>query len=322
MNKTINRRNFMNIIGSAAAGATLFSSNAMANSIKGSGKKFNCKFAPNIYDWTGLFPVSTKGMSPADMVSFYADLGFTALEDNDMMNYPVAKQNAIAKRMEKEGMQMGTFTSICAFNDTYITANRKNLSEPADQKAAIKRTVAIMKKAVEVAKRVNAKWTTLVLGLTDYTLDGGKMFENAIEHLRAAAEICEPAKLTMILEPLSHIPHPQLWLQKASDASMLCKAVNSPYCKMLFDVYHQQITEGNLINNIDSAWENIAYFHLGDVPHRTEPQSGEINFKNLIAHIHAKGYRGIYGMEHRLSEKSLAGEIKMLNAYREIDVAG
>jgi sugar phosphate isomerase/epimerase len=80
--------------------------------------------------------------------------------------------------------------------------------------------------------------------------------------------------------------------------ALVCKAVASPACKILFDMYHQQIREGNLIPNIDLAWDEIAYFQIGDNPGRKEPGTGEVNYRNVFRHVHGKGYKGILGMEH------------------------
>jgi hydroxypyruvate isomerase len=100
---------------------------------------------------------------------------------------------------------------------------------------------------------------------------------------------------------------------------MICKAVNSPSCKIVNDIYHQQITEGNLIPNIDMAWDEIASFHLGDNPGRNEPTSGEINYKNIFKHIHQKGYDGVLCMEHGMSKRGKEGELAVIEAYRYCD---
>ena len=89
-----------------------------------------------------------------------------------------------------------------------------------------------------------------------------------------------------------------MFLTHVPQAYVICKAVNSPSCKILFDMYHQQITEGNLIPNIDAAWDEIAYFQVGDNPGRNEPGTGEINYRNVFKHIHGKGFTGVLGMEH------------------------
>jgi hydroxypyruvate isomerase len=100
---------------------------------------------------------------------------------------------------------------------------------------------------------------------------------------------------------------------------MICRAVDSPSCKTLFDIYHQQIQEGNIIPNIDAAWDEIAYFQVGDVPGRNEPTTGEINYRRIFEHIHRKGFDGIIGMEHGKSIDGEAGERALIEAYRTSD---
>jgi hydroxypyruvate isomerase len=95
--------------------------------------------------------------------------------------------------------------------------------------------------------------------------------------------------------------------------------VNSPSCRILYDLYHQQITEGNLIPNSDAAWSEIAYFQVGDNPGRREPTTGEINYRNVFAHLHAKGYTGIVGMEHGNSRPGRDGERAVIAAYQACD---
>ena len=73
-----------------------------------------------------------------------------------------------------------------------------------------------------------------------------------------------------------------------SQTYVICRAVNSPACKILFDIYHMQKNEGHIIRNIDWAWEEIGYFQIGDNPGRKEPSTGEINYKNIFKHVHAK----------------------------------
>jgi hydroxypyruvate isomerase len=85
------------------------------------------------------------------------------------------------------------------------------------------------------------------------------------------------------------------------------------------DIYHQQITEGNIIPNMDAAWSEISAFHLGDNPGRQEPGTGELNFRNIFKHIHEKGYQGVLCMEHGKSLPGKEGEVKLIEAYRDAD---
>jgi hydroxypyruvate isomerase len=80
-----------------------------------------------------------------------------------------------------------------------------------------------------------------------------------------------------------------------------------------------QRTEGNIINNIDKTWNEIAYFQIGDNPGRNEPTTGEMNYKNIFKHIYNKGFRGVMGMEHGNSKPGKEGELALIKAYRESD---
>jgi hydroxypyruvate isomerase len=85
------------------------------------------------------------------------------------------------------------------------------------------------------------------------------------------------------------------------------------------DFYHQQITEGNLIFNVDKCWDYIGTFHIGDNPGRNEPTTGEINYKNIFRHLWKKGYNGILCCEHGKSKPGKEGEMALIKAYREVD---
>lgn len=174
--------------------------------------------------------------------------------------------------------------------------------------------------SVEVAKRVNAKWMTVVPGAFDPRLEPGYQTANVVDLLRRCVELCEPSGVVMVLEPLNPWrDHPGLFLTKAPQAYEICRAVNSPSCKILFDVCHQQITEGNLIPNIERCWDEIGYFQTGDNPGRKEPTTGEINYKTVFKYLHSRGFDGIVGMEHGNSRSGVEGEQAVINAYLECD---
>ena len=121
-----------------------------------------------------------------------------------------------------------------------------------------------MKEGVEVAKRTGVKWALVVPGRYDEKLHRDFQTANVIDNLRYCCDIMEPAGLTIVLEPLNTLnDHPGLFLTGMPQTYSICRAVNRRICKMVEDIYHQQITEGNLIPNIDAAWSEIAAFHLG-----------------------------------------------------------
>ena len=118
--------------------------------------------------------------------------------------------------------------------------------------------------------------------------------------LRAAAPIAEAAGITICLEPLNVlVDHPGYFLTTSQEGFEIIEQVNSPAVKLLFDVYHQQVTEGNLIANITAHAGLIGHFHSADVPGRFAPGTGEINFANVLGAINDMGYEGFFGLEYK-----------------------
>jgi hydroxypyruvate isomerase len=228
-----------------------------------------------------------------------------------MSGRPVTEQERIAQAMDRLGMAMGVFVAHKIYwDEPNLASGRQDWRDEF---------LSNIRAAVDVAKRVRATWMTVVPGHLDLRQDMGFQTANVIESLKQASALLEPHGLVMVLEPLNFRDHPGLFLTKVPQAYALCKAVNSPACKILFDIYHQQITEGNLIPNIDRAWDETAYFQIGDNPGRKEPTSGEINYRNIFRHIHAKGYTGILGMEHGNAQPGREGEEALVAAYRSVD---
>lgn len=267
-----------------------------------SSMEFKMKFAPHF----GMFK-SHAGEDLIDQIKFMADQGFTAFEDNNMMKRDIETQTKIGEALAKHNMTMGVFVIQKGGNlkNTLAAGKQEHLDIFLDG----------CKKAVEVAKRVNAKWLTVVPGAFQRRLPIGIQDAHVIDALRRASDILEPHGLTMVLEPLSDSP--DLYLQRSDQTYMICKAVNSPACKILFDIYHLQKTEGHIIRNIDLTWDEIAYFQIGDNPGRKEPTTGEINYKNIFKHIRDKGYTGVLGMEHGNSKAGKKGEKAVIQAYKE-----
>ena len=290
-----------------AGTALSLSATAAASPTPRRGEPFGLKFAPHF----GMFR-HHAGNDPIDQLKFMHDEGFRALEDNGMPRREVALQEKIAAEMQRLGMEMGVFVAHADFGAVTFAS---------DDPAMRERIESDMRAAVEVAKRVNARWCTVVPGRYTDRVEWDYQTANVVDNLRRAADICGEAELTMVLEPLNPwTDHPGLFLTKMPQAFAICRAVNSPWCKILDDLYHQQITEGNLIPNIDRSWSEIAYFQIGDNPGRKEPTTGEINYRNVFRHIHAKGFEGILGMEHGKSLPGKEGERALIDAYRASDV--
>ena len=301
----MNRRDFTKA--SIMAGVGLASTNSFADNYNyAKAYNYNLKYAPHL----GMFR-HHAGNNPIDQLNFMADQGFTAFEDNDMRKRDVSLQEKMAKTMEKRGLSMGVFVA----HEIYW--QKPNLaSGDLNLRAEF---LDFIKKAIPVAKRVNAKWMTVVPGHVDLRQNMSYQTAHVVESLKQACSLLEPHGLVMVLEPLNFRDHPGLFLSESPQAYEICKTVDSPSCKILFDIYHQQIQEGNLIPNINKCWDEIGYFQIGDNPGRKEPTTGEINYSNVFKFIHGKGYEGILGMEHGNYNRGKEGEMDVIKSYQEVD---
>ncbi|SHF59987.1 hydroxypyruvate isomerase [Mariniphaga anaerophila] len=302
------RRNFIKnaaASGIAMAGLGSFMGASASESTVSNTAKFKLKYAPHL----GMFP-ELAGKDPIDNIRFIADQGFRAIFDNGLMNKPTELQEKIAGELARQGMDIGPFVlyadfsaeSMVLFNDE----SRKMLKEKLQQ-------------GIETYKRTGAKYALMVPGRYNQKLEWGYQTANVIDSLRELSEMAEKEGMVIVLEPLNRWNHPGLFLTGMPQAYAICRAVNSPSCKIVDDMYHQQITEGNIIPNIDSSWSEIGAFHIGDNPGRKEPTTGEINYKNVFQHIYNKGYDGVLCCEHGKSKSGKEGELAFIKAYREVD---
>jgi hydroxypyruvate isomerase len=328
MNKTnsLNRRSFISRTACFTAATGLFvgeTFRARAQNAAGQSPKFKLRYGPH----PGTFKASA-GDDVIDQIKFAADQGFTGWEDNGLPERPPELQEKIGKTLSDLGMKMGVFVAYANFDEPVFATSNKAKHEEVLKK---------IRDAVDVAKRVGTQWFTVVPGSVDQQAQsdkwnkygGSRLAEgyqtaNVIGLLRRCAEILEPHKLTMVLEPLNwEANHGGVFLRHSDQAYAVCKAVNSPSCKILFDIYHQQITEGNLIPNIERCWDEIAYFQSGDNPGRKEPGTGEINYRGVFKYIHDRSKREnrdfVIGMEHGNSKPGKSGEQAVIQAYRDAD---
>ncbi len=285
-------------------GTSILGDKVMATIPQKEGATFQLDYAPH----QGMF-AATAGKNFIDEIQYMYDLGFRSIEDNGLPNRSVDEQIKIGETLTRLGMRMGVFVVPKGGNGANTLA--------AGKQEHIDIFLKGCRQSVEVAKRVDAKWVTVVPGNYHRDLPIGVQTANVIEALKQGAEIFEPHGITMVLEPLSDTP--DLFLRYTDQTYEICKAVGSPSCKILYDAYHQQKNEGNLIQLMDMCWSEIAYIQVGDNPGRKEPTTGEINYKNVFKWLKEKGYTGVVGMEHGMSKSSIEGEKALVAAYREVD---
>ncbi len=123
-------------------------------------------------------------------------------------------------------------------------------------------------------------------------------YQSVVDGLKALAPLAEEAGVTLVLEPLNiYVDHPGYFLNRSGVGFQLVREVNSPRIRLLYDIYHMQVMEGNLIDTLTQNLDLIGHIHVADVPGRHEPGSGEINYTNVMKRLREAGYGGYVGME-------------------------
>jgi hydroxypyruvate isomerase len=309
----VNRRYFLSLSAGTIAASALaaVSSPVRAEEKKkpAPAKRFTLSYAPHF----GMFAHSA-GKKLVDQLKFAADQGFSAWEDNEMKNRSVADQEKIARTMTLLDMRMGVVSAL--------RGEWNNITFAGGDQDARDGVLKSMRAIVDVAKRVNTKLITVVPGWRNPKLSQDEQTASCVELLKRCCDIVEPYGLVMVIEPINREKNvPKIFLNSGPQAFDICRTANRPACKVLFDMYHQQLDVGNLTRNMDRCWSEIAYLQCGDAPTGKEPGTGEINYVNIMRRIKEKDYTGIIGMEHGNSKPGAAGERAVIEAYRRIDPA-
>lgn len=271
-------------------------------------KPFNLKYAPSV----GMFRTLCGSDDPVDNIRFIYEKGFTALFDNGLPGRSVADQERIANEVHRLGMLMGPWVLYADFSKTSFVLNKPEVRDFLKAK---------MLEGIEVARRTGFKMALVVPGRYDERLHPDYQRSNVIDNLKYCAELMEPEGITLVIEPLNTLhDHPGLYLTGMPQAYQICEAVNSASVKIVEDIYHQQITEGNIIPNMEACWGQIVAFHVGDNPGRNEPTTGEINYRNIFKYLRSRDYEGVICMEHGHSIEGKEGEKRVIEAYRECDL--
>ncbi len=240
----------------------------------------------------------------------FAENGFDATEYNGLMKHSLQEVEEIRKKMDSLDIGLGIFV---ANPDGWKTAG---LVDPKQHDAFVEQ----LNKAIEYHKVIGNHQATVITGNEIPGVARGIQRRNVIAGLKKAADRLEKTELTIVVEPLNVlVDHAGYFLVHSDEAAEIMAAVGSSHVRILFDMYHMQISEGNLINNMRTYYDYIGYFQVGDVPGRKEPGTGEVNWRNVFKSIYDKGYRGILGMEHGLSVPGEAGLLKCFDEYKQAD---
>ena len=191
----------------------------------------------------------------------------------------------------------------CLVGNRAVDPKGMTLVEPKDRDGFLTE----IKASIEAAKSFE---TTRLVTLTGNALPGVSremQHRSIVEGLKAAHDVLDRAGVTLIVEPLNTlVDHKGYFLDHTNEAFEIMREVGSPRVKILFDIYHVQIMDGNLIATIKSNLQHIGHFHVGDVPGRHEPGSGEINYTNVFRAIQEGGFRDFVAMEYVPSKDPMA----------------
>ena len=251
------------------------------------------------------------GEDLVDQIRFMADEGFAAVEDHGLTAKPTSLVERIGKELLRRDMTMGLFVATANYGEPTFASGRPDLRDWV---------LHDMRQAVDTAQRVGGRWCAVVPGKLDSRLPIQKQTVNAIDLLKRCVDIVEPAGLTLLIEPLQHgTRQPRLFLHSLEQSRMICRAVDSPCCRILFDAYHMQVAGRDPVQSLLSAWNEVGYVQVGDYPGRKEPGTGTIDFRHLFSLLEARGYEGMVGMEHGNSLPGEDGENRVIAAYADHD---
>ena len=257
---TLDRRHFL---GSALALAGATRLDALPTQDDGTplyGRTPNTRFAVNVEMWWRPLPFLER-------VRAGAQLGFPAIE---FWPYRGKDIDAIAQLTSELGIEVAQFTAW-GFSP--------GLNDPANHE----RFVATIEEACAVAKRLRCRKMTVVGGNDQPGMTQEQMHANIVTGLKRAAPIAEAADVMLILEPMNiRVDHAGHCLYGSPPAIRICEAVGSSHVKINWDLYHLQITEGDLCGRMREGIDQIGYLQLADTPGRHEPGTGEVSYARVL----------------------------------------
>ncbi|MCD6289109.1 MAG: TIM barrel protein [Anaerolineae bacterium] len=221
-----------------------------------------------------------------DRIDATADVGLTAFE---FWNWSNKDLDAIARRQQARGLSVAVFSA----------EPPRLLNDPAQHEAFL----SGLETSFDAARKLGCSTLIVLTGNERPGVPRSEQIDAVVSALRQAAPIAERAGMTLVLEPLNTLVDHKGYLLSSSDEGFdILDRVGSPAVKLLFDIYHQQIMEGNLTARLTSHVDQIGHVHIADVPGRYEPGTGEINYRFVLEQLAKAGYNRFVGMEFRPSK--------------------
>lgn len=255
------------------------------------------KFAANIEMWWTHLPFTER-------IEQAAKAGFKAVE---FWEYQDKDIDAIAKEALKHQIKVSQFT---AWGWDNWMNDPKNIELFVDQ----------IKEACEVGKKLNCKMGTVVGGDDQAGMTQAEMHEQIVLALQKVKPVIEENDFMLILEPMNiRVDHAGHCLYGSQAGIEICKKVNSSHVKLNWDLYHMQISEGDLCGHLKEGINQIGYIQLADHPGRHEPGTGEINYQKVLDEAVKLGYKGYFGLECTPKDDEHKAVIRLLKLFRYIN---
>jgi hydroxypyruvate isomerase len=236
---------------------------------------FPVQYAANIEMWWRKLPF-------VDRIHAAADAGFDAIEFWPWRGKDI---DAVAKVCKERGVEVAQFT---AWGFT------PGMNNPKNHAAFVKEIEASCK----VAHTLGCQRMTVVCGNDQKGMTQKEMHEHIITGLKLASSIAEREQIMLIIEPMNiRVDHPGHCLYGSEDAVRICREVGSPMVKINWDLYHMQISEGDLCGHLREGIDQLGYVQVADHPGRHEPTTGEIQYKRVFQELEKLGYEGPIGVE-------------------------
>ena len=240
-------------------------------------RELSTRFAVNVEMWWSRLPFLQR-------VERAIEAGFPAIE---FWPWRGKDLDGILARCRDAGVEVAQFTAW---------GFEPGLNDPAHHEAFLEEIRA----SCEVANRLGARYMTVVGGNDQPGMDPAEMHAHIATGLGRAAPIAESHGVTLILEPMNiRVDHPGHCLYGSPAALEICRSVDSPHVKINWDLYHMQISEGDLCGRLREGIDQVGYLQLADHPGRNEPGRGEIHYPRVLREAYELGYRGYVGLECR-----------------------
>ena len=219
-----------------------------------------------------------------DRIAATKDAGYDAFEFWSWLNKDM---NAVLEAKEKAGIDCAAFG-----------VGGGTLLDPDNHE----KYADTLSQAAEWAKKLRCDALIVTTGNTLPDVPREKQWDDLKRGLEGVAKAARAAGVTAVLEPLnSKVNHKGYFLDHVPDGIRLVEEIDNPHLKLLYDMYHGQIMDGDVIATLEGSIDKIGHFHVADVPGRHEPGTGELNYANIFKRIDATGYKAFVGLEYHPS---------------------